>query len=107
MIRKNMTIAPINDIMGPITKLEWVGNHHKRMFMFMSLFLVLGMALFSLLVSTIIVNAQPYPNFTSGSNPIGNTTGTSNATISTGNNTQVTQMGVCVVGVKSPCNGDS
>jgi hypothetical protein len=105
MMRKNMTIEPINDIMDSITKSERVGNHHKCMFM--PLFLLIAMALFSLPVSTIMANAQPYPNSTSGSHPVGNTTGTSNATISTGNNTQVTQMGICVVGVKSPCNGDS
>jgi hypothetical protein len=104
-MRKDMIIEPINDIRGSITKSERVVNHHNCMFM--SLFLVIGMALFSLPVSTIMVNAQPYPNSTSGNNHIGNTTGTSNATISTGNNTQVTQMGICVVGVKSPCNGDS
>jgi hypothetical protein len=99
-MRKNVTV----DILGYFTQSEWVGN---RKCIFMSLlFLVIGIALFSLLVSTIMVNAQPYSNSTSGSsNHTGNSAGTSKATI-TDNNTQITQMGICVVGVKSPCNGN-
>jgi hypothetical protein len=92
--------------MGHITQSEWFGNR-KCMFMFLFLFLVIEIALFSLPVLTIMVNAQPYSSSTTSgsSNHTGNTTGTSKATI-TGNNTQVAQMGICVVGVKSPCNGN-
>jgi hypothetical protein len=98
MMRKNLAVG----IMGYITQSGWVDNR-KCMFMSLFLFLVMGIALFSLAVSTIMVNAQPYPSSsTSGDS---NHTDTSNATI-TGNNTQVTQMGICVVGVKSPCNGN-
>ena len=98
MMRKNLVVG----IRGYITQSGGVGNQ-KCKFMSLFLFLVIGIALFSLLVSAIMVSAQPYPsNPTSGDI---NHTDTSNATI-TGNNTQVTQMGICVVGVKSPCNGN-
>ena len=84
--------------MGYITQL---GNR-KNMFMF--LFLVIEIALVSLPVSTIMLNAQSHPSSTSGANQTGNTTGTGNGT-STSNETR--QMGICVVGVRSPCNGNS
>jgi len=98
MMRKNAVVKSVNDIMGYITQL---GNH-KSMFMF--LFLVIEIGLFSLPVSTIMINAQSHPSSTSGANHTGNITGTSNGT-STSNETR--QMGICVVGVRSPCNGNS
>jgi hypothetical protein len=55
--------------------------------MFMFLILIIGIGLLSLSVSTIMINAQ-----------------TSNDGIS-GRMSDVTQMGICVVGVESPCNG--
>ena len=100
-MRKNLAVG----IMGYITQSGWDSNH-KCMFMSLFSFLVIGIALFSLPVSTIMVNAQPHSSSMSdGNNDTANTTGTSKATI-TGNNTQITQMGICVVGVKSPCNGN-
>jgi hypothetical protein len=98
MMRKNVVIKPVNDIMGYITQL---GNH-KSMFMF--LFLIIEIGLFSLPVSTIMISAQSHPSSTSGANRTGNTTGTGNGT-STSNETR--QMGICVVGIRSPCNGNS
>jgi hypothetical protein len=98
MMRKNVVVKSVNDIMGYIIQL---GNR-KSMFMF--LFLVMEIGLFSLPVSTIMINAQSHPSSTSGANQTGNTTGTGNGT-STSNETR--QMGICVVGVRSPCNGNS
>jgi hypothetical protein len=64
--------------------------------MFMFLFLLIGIGLFSLSVSMIMTNAQA----SSGST-------TSGVNSSSSNETGVTQMGICVIGVVSPCNGDS
>jgi hypothetical protein len=102
-MRKNLAVESVNDIICYITQPD-VGNHNS---MFMFLFLVIGIgSLLSLPVLTIMINAQSYPDSTSGNNHTGNTTSTSNAT-STSNDTRVTKMGICVVGVRSPCNGDS
>ena len=98
MMRKNVVVKSVNDITGYITQL---GNR-KNMVIF--LFLVIEIGLVSLPVSTIMLNAQSYPSSTSGANQTGNTTGTGNGT-STSNETR--QMGICVVGVRSPCNGNS
>jgi hypothetical protein len=57
-------------------------------------------------VSTIMINVQSHSSSTSGANQTGNTTGTGNGT-TTSNETRVTHMGICVVGVRSPCNGNS
>ena len=69
------------------------GNNSNVMFMFMFLFLVIGLSLLSLSVPTIMTNAQTPSNTTSGSNS------------TTSNETRATQMGICVIGVESPCNG--
>lgn len=100
MMRKNLVVKSVNElkIMGYIVQL---GNH-KSMFMF--LFLVIEIGLVSLPISTIMINAQAHPSSTSGGNHTGNTTGTVNGT-TTSNETR--QMGICVVGVRSPCNGNS
>ena len=95
---KNLVVKSVNDIMGYITQL---GNR-KNMVMF--LFLVIEICLFSLSISTIMVNAQSNTSSTSGGNHTGNTTGTGNGT-STSNETR--QMGICIIGVRSPCNGNS
>lgn len=97
MMRKNRIIESVNDIIDYFTQL---GNHRS---MFMFLLLVMEIGLFSLPVSTITINAQSYPSTASGSNHTGNTTGTSNGT----NSSNETRMGICVIGVRSPCNGDS
>ena len=97
-MRKNVVVKSVNDIMGYITQL---GNY-KNMVIF--LFLVIEIGLVSLPVSTTMINAQSYPSSTSGDNHTGNTTGTGNGT-STSNETR--QMGICVIGVRSPCNGNS
>ena len=61
--------------------------------MFVFLFLAIGIGLLSLSAPTIIMtNAQGPSNTTSSSNN------------STSNETRATQMGICVVGVTSPCN---
>jgi hypothetical protein len=54
--------------------------------MFMFLILVIGISLLSLSVSTITVSAHT-PNDNMSSRPVGST-----------------QMGICVIGVKSACN---
>jgi hypothetical protein len=97
-MRKNVVVKSVNDMMRYITHL---GNHRS---MVMFLFLVIEIGLVSLPISTIMINAQSHPGSTSGANHTGNTTGTSNDT-STSNETR--QMGICVVGVRSPCNGNS
>ena len=98
MMRKNVVVKSVNDITSYITQL---GNH-KSMF----LFLVIEIGLFSLPVSTIMINAQSHPSSTSGANRTGNTTGTGNGN-STSTSNETRQMGICVVGVRSPCNGNS
>ena len=65
------------------------GNNNA---MLMFLFSVIGLSLLSLYISATMANAQ-VP--TSGTNS------------TTSNQTSVKQMGICQVGVKSPCNGDS
>ena len=60
----------------------------------MFLFSVIGLSLLSLSMSATMTNAQTSSNFTLGTN-------------STGNETGVKQMGICVVGAGGPCNGDS
>jgi hypothetical protein len=52
-----------------------------------ALILIIGIGILSLSISIIMINAQ-----TSGDGISGSVTA-------------VTQMGICVVGVKSPCNG--
>ena len=52
-----------------------------------ALILIIGIGILSLSISTITINAK-----------------TSSDGI-TGSRTDVAQMGICVVGVKSPCNG--
>ena len=67
------------------------GNNNA---MFVFLFSVIGLSLLSLSASATMANAQAASNTTSGTN-------------STSNETGVKQMGICQVGVESPCNGDS
>ncbi|MFL6376439.1 MAG: hypothetical protein ACJ72R_03125 [Nitrososphaeraceae archaeon] len=57
--------------------------------MFMFLILIIGISVLSLSISTIMVSAQTSSDGISGSR------------------TDVAQMGICVVGAKSPCNGPS
>ncbi|MFL6420760.1 MAG: hypothetical protein ACJ71P_15335 [Nitrososphaeraceae archaeon] len=57
--------------------------------MFIFLILIIGINILSLSLSTTMINAQTYSDGSSGSK------------------TGVTQMGICVVGVESPCNGPS
>jgi hypothetical protein len=100
MMRKNLIIESVDDIVGYFTQL---GNHRS---MFMVLLLVIEIGIFSLDISTITINAQSYPSTASGSNHsnhTGNITGTSNNI----NSSNETRMGICVIGVRSPCNGDS
>jgi hypothetical protein len=89
MMRKILT-AGLNEHHHHITKPE-VGNtrHNKKTVL---LFLVIATALLQMTLSvlTIMINAQgsfgDYNRDSSGTNK--------------------QQMGICVVGVKSPCNGD-
>jgi hypothetical protein len=99
-MRKNVVVKSVNDIMGYIIQ----SGNRKNMVMF--LFLVIEIGLVSLPVSTIMINAQSHPSSTSGGNQTDNTTGTANGT-STSNETGATHMGICVIGVRSPCNGNS
>jgi hypothetical protein len=55
----------------------------------------ISVSLISLSVSAIIVNVQAY---SAGSTP---------SSSSTGSDTHVAEMGICVVGAGGPCNGDS
>jgi hypothetical protein len=99
MMRKSVIVKSINDIRAYITQ----SGNHKSMFIFLLLAIEIGL-LFSLPIWTIMINAQSHPSSTSGGNHTGNTTGTGNGT-TTSNETH--QMGICVVGVRSPCNGNS
>jgi hypothetical protein len=60
----------------------------------MFLFSVIGLSLLSLSLLATMVNAQTSSNSTSGGNRHSN-------------ETNVKQMGICVVGAGGPCNGDS
>jgi hypothetical protein len=95
MMRKNLTAG-----CDHITKSEVVIHHKKSMFVFLfsviALSLVLSLSLISLSLSTFAVNAQPYSS--------GSVSSSNNITSS---ESHVIQMGICVVGAKSPCNGDS
>jgi hypothetical protein len=74
-----------------------IGNEHnkKKSMMFLSLAIALSLFSLSLYVLTImVVDAQAYPS--SGSMPSSSTNG---------GETHVTEMGICVVGAASPCNG--
>jgi hypothetical protein len=94
MMRKNLAIKSVNYIIDQITQSE-IGNH-KSMCMF--LFLVIGIGLLSsLLVPTIMTNAQAYSSASS----------TSSGGNSTSSGSGVREMGICVVGAGGPCNGDS
>ncbi|HZA06701.1 MAG TPA: hypothetical protein VE619_03270 [Nitrososphaeraceae archaeon] len=104
MMRKNLIIESVDDIVGYFTQL---GNHRS---MFMVLLLVIEIGIFSLDISTITINAQSYPSTASGSNHsnhTGSITGTSNNNNNNNNSSNETRMGICVIGVRSPCNGDS
>jgi hypothetical protein len=124
---ENLASGPLFDITDPITQLEVDSHKRQRILIFnkaaavdalaistlisttkkplnksnsnnamlMFLFLVIGLSLFSLSVLTIVTSAQAFPGSTSSSNN------------STSNEARVTQMGICQVGIKSPCNGDS
>ena len=76
-----------------ITKSEVVNHRHKKKNMFIFLFSVMTLSLLSLSVLATMTNAQTSSNSTLGTN-------------STSNETGVKQMGICIVGAKSPCNGD-
>ena len=77
-------IAVIATIL-PLKPIEFLCKNNNAMFMF--LFLIIGISLLSLPVWTIMINAKTSSDGFSG--------------------TGGTQMGVCVVGVRSPCNGPS
>lgn len=66
-------------------------SYKKKNAMLVFLFLIIGTGLLSISGQTIMTNAQR----SSGS--------TSDAT--SGSDTRVTQMGICVIGVASHCNG--
>jgi hypothetical protein len=65
------------------------------MFIFLCLAIGIGSPLLSAPTIIIMTNAQAPSNTTSGSSN------------STSNETRATQMGICVVGVSSPCNHNS
>ena len=71
-------------------KKKGMNKGNSKVFVF--LFFIIGLCVFSLYLSTITVNAQLASNSTSSSN-------------STTNETRVTHMGICVVGAGGPCNG--
>jgi hypothetical protein len=93
MMRKNLMVA-----CDYVSQSEAITHHKKKRSMCMFLFLVIALSLVSLsvLATTTITmaNAQTPSNSTSNTN------------ITASNETGVKQMGICVVGAKSPCNGD-
>ena len=93
MVRKNLTTELSDDI----TKSE-VGNHnhdhHRNDSMFLVLVIAIGLVtatMLSILTIIMMINAQA------------SSSGDNNRDASGADK----QMGICVVGVKSPCNGDS
>jgi hypothetical protein len=66
-------------------------SYKKKNAMLVFLFLIIGTGLLSISGQTIMTNAQRSSDSTSD--------GTS------GSDTRVTQMGICVIGVASHCNG--
>jgi hypothetical protein len=92
MMRKNLMAA-----CDHVTQSEVVTRHKKKGSMFMFLFSVIALNLvssLSVLATTTTANAQTPSNSTSNTNSTAS------------NETGVKQMGICVVGAKSPCNGD-
>jgi hypothetical protein len=79
-------IAAIATIL-PLKLIEFLCKNNNAMFMF--LFLIIGISILSLSVSTIMINAKTFSDGFSGSGTSG------------------TPMGVCVIGIRSPCNGPS
>ena len=101
-MRNNHLTSP--STYNPVTKSDASNHHHgkKRM----SLFLVIAAAFLttSLSVSTIItIDAQAYSPSTAHAGSISNSSNNNSTSIKT----EAIQMGVCVVGVESPCNGDT
>jgi hypothetical protein len=97
MMRKNLRTGCNHH---HITKSD-VGNHHHKkkssMFMCLFLFSVIALALLSLYILALTVNAQPYsPSFVSSTN-------SATSSRSSGD----TQMGICEVGAGGPCNGNT
>jgi hypothetical protein len=84
-------------------------NNDSAMRMF--LFLIIGISLLSLPVWTIMINAQA----SSGTTSAGTSGSRTGASEREGNNLRDqalkdatgTQMGICLVGVESPCNSDN
>ena len=66
--------------------------------MFMLLFALIGLSLLSLSMLATMASAQASSNSRPGSSSNRN---------STSNDTSLKQMGICQVGAKSPCNGNS
>jgi hypothetical protein len=76
-----------------IIKSELVNHHHQKN-MIIFLFSVIALTLVSLFLLATIANAQT-PKSTSG------------ADSTSSNEDGVKQMGICVIGAGSPCNGDT
>jgi hypothetical protein len=100
-MRKNLTNGCTH-----ITKSE-VGNHHntnhhnkKNMCLFLVSVIATGLLTATILSVQVIVSAHAYP-------PPEGSISSSTMSNSTSNKTEAIQMGICVVGVNSPCNGDS
>jgi hypothetical protein len=68
-------------------------SYKKKNAMLVFLFLIIGIGLLSISVQTIMTNANAQRSSDS----------TSDGTI--GSDTRVTQIGICVIGVASHCNG--
>jgi hypothetical protein len=80
-----------------IARENYVGksvNKSNNNVLLMFLFSIIGLGIISLTISATMVNAQTSSNSTSGGNRHSN-------------ETNVKQMGICVVGAGGPCNGDS
>ena len=70
--------------------------------MFMLLFTLIGLSLLSLSMLATMASAQVSSNSRPGSSSSSNSNRNS-----TSNDTSLKQMGICQVGAKSPCNGNS
>ena len=98
MMRKNLRTGGSHN--HHITKSD-VENHHKKkmsssMFMCLFSFSALALSLLSLSILALTVNAQPY-----SLSPVSSTHSAGSRSSS-----EDTQMGICVLGVGGPCNGD-
>ena len=94
MMRKIQTAGLSDHRLYHITKPEVGSPRHNNESVLLFLVIALSLVSLSVLATTTMANAQTPSNSTSNTNSTAS------------NETGVKQMGICVIGSKSPCNGD-